>query len=344
MNTYDLGSIVADISEVPESWIYKFFYEELTKGSIIQQPFDGRIIKVKSIRNRDTNPSLCFFHKNGKYFWRDFSEGQGGNAVSFVSSHFNKTPMVAVEMILRKYEEFLIQEDHNLGAYSDKYVTTEIKKPQFSLTESMMNQQNLDFWQYFKMNINVLNKFKIRYIPEYKIKKGDDIHTFNGQNYGFFNSSGCYQLYQPFNAKCKYLLIDPNYLIGSEQLEFKYNVCIIGSGLKDIGAASVLNLRCEYVAPPSENTLLSKDKIDWLKSKYNFILTMFDNDEAGIKGMRLYEKIYNIPYVHIKLKKDLAENNTHFPENMLRHHYTMLINEKLEKYGTKTNAGSVGSV
>jgi len=327
MVAYDVSDIIGDISDVPESWVYKHYYKNLT-GNKISQPFDGRIIKMKSVVNRDSNPSLCFFYKNEKYFWRDFSQGQGGNIIRFVAFHYNKTEGQSIGMIIRDYETFL-----SSGCdYEEDVVFRSVSKPEYTIVTDYFKSEDLDFWDTSKIDLTTLNKFQIRKVPEYNIKKGEESFEFRGRIYGFFsNEKGIYQLYQPNLPKIKYINIDTSYLIGSEQLKQKYNICLIISGLKDICAMDVIKLSCEYVAPSSENTLIPKDRIDWLKSKYEFVLSMLDNDEAGLKAMRRYEKVYGIPYVHQKYKKDQADNNKAFPLEKLRLLYSELINKKINE-------------
>lgn len=328
MVEYAMDSIIGDISEVPEAWIYKHYYKYLSKEHVdIHQPFDGRIIKVRSLTNRDTNPSLCFFYKNSRYLWRDFSQGQGGNAIRFVAYHYNKSDGVAINMITRDYELYLNSGEIPSG--ETQIYCSEIKRPEFKVESKMYGYEDLKIWEHHKINLGILNRFKIKALSEYQMKRGNETLKFEGNIYGFFNSKGCYQIYQPFIQKAKYIQIDTSYLIGSEQLEFKYNVCAIISGLKDIAAITAVNINCEYVAPPSENTLLSKDNVEFLKSKYLFVVSMLDNDEAGLRAMRLYKKMYDIPYIHVNMKKDLALNNIHYSLDGLRYAYTKLINDKI---------------
>lgn len=326
MSTYDVNTILSNIAAVPEAWIYKFFYHKMTSVNI-KQPFDGRTIKVKSILNRDSEPSLCFFCKNGHYFWRDFSGGNGGNCVSFVAYHYNKYKGSCIDLILRAYEEFLVEG----GIFDEVNVIVQIpRKPDYKLNIVEHNLDTIEFYEDFKIDLNSMNKFKVKRLGNYSIIRGSEVKNFKEFSFAYFNSKGCYQIYQPRVPKCKYINIDTNYLIGSEQLEFRRNVCIIQSGLKDIQAIDAVELSCEYVAPPSENTLLSKDQMEFLKSKFAFLLTMFDNDPAGIKAMRTYERVYNIPYVHIpSLKKDTAENNKNYSLEKLKYMYTQAIHKKI---------------
>lgn len=327
---FDLGSMIS-IDEVPESWIYKHYYLKISNGNKIKQPFDGRIIKVKSLINRDTNPSLCFFYKNGHYYWRDFSQGVGGNVNHFVGYHMNKNEPVVKHMVCSDYEAYLSSPCND---HYEQELPDEIKKVQFQILTDLYDENSLTFWNQFKIDLECLNQFKIRRGVEYTVSRGDKSNKFHNFFFAFYNSEGVYQIYQPGNDKAKYINIDTNYLIGSEQLEFRSETCIIMSGLKDIAAISKVGINCEYVAPPSENILLSKDKVEYLKSRYKFILSMLDNDPAGSKAMSLYKKVYDIPSVYVPLKKDMAENNRHYPIEKLKLNYSDLINKKINSYGS----------
>lgn len=327
---FDLGTLI-NIDEVPEAWVYKHYYLKISNGSKIKQPFDGRIIKVKSLLNRDTNPSLCFFYKNGHYYWRDFSQGVGGNFLNFVGYHMNKNEPVVKHIICSDYEAYLS------SPCNDNYeqeLPDEIKKAEFKVITDLYDENSITFWNQFKIDIPCLNLFKMRRGVEYTITKGEKKFKFNTFFFAFYNSKGPCQIYQPGSETAKYINIDTSYLIGSEQLEFRSNTCAIISGLKDIAAISKVGINCEYVAPPSETIMLSKDKIEFLHSKYEFVISMLDNDEAGLKVMNMYKKLHNIPYVHVKLKKDLADNNCHYPIEKLKLTYSDLINKKINSYGS----------
>jgi hypothetical protein len=64
----------------------------------------------------------------------------------------------------------------------------------------------------------------------------------------------------------------------------------------------------DVIAPDSENTMIPIEYILKLKSKYDKICTLFDNDTAGIKSMKKYELEYDIPSVHLQMEKDLSDS------------------------------------
>lgn len=90
-----------------------------------------------------------------------------------------------------------------------------------------------------------------------------------------------------------------------------------------------LGLNCDFIAPDSENTMIRANIVDDLKSKYQRILTLFDNDDAGIAAMKKYKEIYDIDYVYFDLEKDVADAVKVHGVSVVKHKLVPLINSKL---------------
>jgi len=67
------------------------------------------------------------------------------------------------------------------------------------------------------------------------------------------------------------------------------------------------NYNVEVIAPDSENTVIKPYVIENLKQKYKRVITLFDNDKAGIKAIEKYHELYNIPGTYITISKDLSD-------------------------------------
>ncbi len=64
----------------------------------------------------------------------------------------------------------------------------------------------------------------------------------------------------------------------------------------------------EVIAPDSENTIIKPYIIEHLKNKYKKIITLFDNDAAGLKAINKYKELYDIPGTSLPLSKDLSDS------------------------------------
>lgn len=322
--TYDMSRILT-LADVPDGWIYKDFYKYAT-GRDINQPLDGRTIKIRSFISRDTIPSLCLYVEKGKYRWRDFSTGKGGDTLDFVMNILNKELPQAIDIVLSKYNKFISE--------GSKYevIVNDLPETTYKLFPTLYTKPYLSYWSQYCIGIQALNKFKVRCLPEYVMYRGGgQLGKFCGHFYAYYEDSGhAYQIYRP-GYDPKYINIRSDYLIGLDQLEGKSDTLVIASGMKDLLALSVIGLSLEIVAlPTGEAHLLDSDTIALMKDSYKNIITILDNDKTGISSMKRYEKVYGIPYVWIDLCKDLAENNKTHDLNYLKSKYTQLIDKKIE--------------
>ncbi len=108
------------------------------------------------------------------------------------------------------------------------------------------------------------------------------------------------------HVKDKKFIKVANYIQGSEQLK-GHDYLVIASSLKDLMALKSLKLSIDVVAPDSENTMIKNEVIEEYSRRYKKIITIFDNDDAGLRAMKKYQEHYDIPYVHLKMSKDLAD-------------------------------------
>lgn len=325
--SYNLKNIVTSLDEIPESWIYKHFYAKLigrdnkNKDPDIRQPFDGRIIKVRSAMNTDSTPSLAFYCKNKRYYWKDFSTGAHGDPVEFVKHHYNKLYGVAKEIIIDEYVKF----QDNGGEFEEEEIS-DYDKPLFKFIYQRYDERHLEQWGKFKIPLQTLNKFKVCSSPNYQIIRNGNISQYVGLVYVYLCSKGPYQVYQPY-YKPKYLNTGIDYLPGFEQLEYKSDTLVIVSGLKDIMAIDQVGLDAEYIAPSrGEASIINWDMIKHFRSKYKHIIAMLDNDSAGKLAMKAYRSAYGIPSVLIALEKDLADNNAKHELDYLKDLYAYYIN------------------
>jgi hypothetical protein len=63
----------------------------------------------------------------------------------------------------------------------------------------------------------------------------------------------------------------------------------------------------ETIAPDSENSILKPLIVNHLLQKYKRVVTLFDNDEAGMKAITKYNEVYGIDGNYLSLDKDLSD-------------------------------------
>ena len=319
-------SQVSTVSDVPREWVFEYYLKLSIK-------LHGQDVKIKSPFNPagDKLPSFFVYCASGtnKYSFKDFSTDRQGDGVTLVKELFNlKTRGEAAHMVIEDYNKYVLS-NPTTNRFPDFQAQSRYKVASF--TTRQWNKLDEQYWTQFHIGSRLLTYYKIKPLRDYTLVKElqggkkDVLVMNNTQMYGYFRSDGTlYKIYQPF-TKIKFIKI-LDYIQGTDQLKFDKKYLIICSSLKDMMAFSTLGIKnAEYVAPDSENTLIPERIIKAYRQKYQAICTIFDNDTAGIRSMKKYEKVYKIPSVHLDLEKDIADAvKEHGIDNTRIHLYPLL--------------------
>ncbi|NCD06162.1 MAG: hypothetical protein EOL97_08590 [Spirochaetia bacterium] len=295
---------IHNINDVPSAWIFEHY---LKTGKL-----KGQSIKKKSIFNeKDSNPSLVIYynHRFKKYMFKDFSTGVAGSAVNYMMKVWNCTFSVACNRIMKDYRlhfeeyEHMIDEDVTIQGWK----VTEFKTRKW-------NKDDLNYWSQYKITQDLLELYNVKPLKFYKMSLLENkqvIEDFIVKDtciYGYFygNEEGnLAKIYQPCREDRKFIKVT-NYVQGLDQCN-RNDLCIIASSLKDILALKTIGIRADFVAPDSENTILTKSVINTLKRRYIDVITIFDNDTPGINAMKKYKDLYKLRFCYLPYEKDPAE-------------------------------------
>ena len=295
--------LVQGIKDIPETWILEHYCS-------LSEKLEGQDLKIKSIFNpSEKTPSMCLFTKDGKYYFKDFSTGKGGNSVKLVQEIYNEDYNHAKSRIIQDYNMFVLLNNgshHRLTEFKVhsryKVTSTEVRKWQ---------QQDKSFWQKFGISSKLLDGHNIKPLESYKMEKTENeefksLEIKGAYIYGYFTAENVlYKIYQPKVKDYKFIKVS-SHLQGMEQLK-GHPYLIIASSLKDALVIKSAGLNVDVIAPDSENTIIKKEIIENFKKDYKKVLTLFDNDEAGINAMKKYKDLYDIDYIYFNLEKDVAD-------------------------------------
>jgi hypothetical protein len=320
-------TLIVDLFEIPREWVFEYYLN-------LNDKLTGQDVKIKSVFNEnDRTPSMSIYcSSNNIYKYKDFSTGKSGDGLNLVLELFNLTSRgESAHKIISDYNEYIIV--NNIAEIKPLF-----KKAKYKIHDFTIRQwTNLDekFWTKFKIDSVDLEYYNIKPLANYKLIKEDDdgfkeqiIKNYN--IYGYFRKDGSlYKIYQPYLKDYKFIKI-MDYIQGSDQLTMNVPYLIICSSLKDVIAFSKLGYNnSEAVAPDSENTIIPEHVINAYKYKYKNIVTLFDNDAAGIESMKKYNKKYDIPYIVLNMSKDLSDSIKDFGLIKTRTMLTPLLKEKL---------------
>jgi len=323
-------SIVSSITDVPREWVFEYY---LT----LPERLNGQDLKITSPFNPgEKNPSFFVYYSNTgfKYMFKDFSTDRQGDGVTLVKEIFQLSSRgEAAHKVIEDYNKYILEnpDTHNIREFKiqQKYKVT-------SFTPRHWNVLDEKFWMSFRIGSKLLTHYNVQPLTDYTLTKDVDngkknTLLMNGtQMYGYFRTDGTlYKIYQPYTKENKFIKV-LDYIQGTDQLTFAVPYLVICSSLKDLMAFTKLRFRnAEAVAPDSENTLITERIIKQYQEKYTKICTLFDNDAAGIKSMEKYKERYDIPFVHLVLEKDMADNIKEHGINNTRVHLYPLLTKAL---------------
>lgn len=298
-------SLISDLSSVPREWVFEYYLK-------IPDKLQGQEFRITSLWNpSETTPSMYVYYikSQSKYMFKDFSSGKGGDGVALVLEIFNlETRSEAARKIMTDYQEFITS---NPAETTREY----IEHFKYQVTSYVVRDwTTVDerFWTQYRVSSDILARYCVKPLESFTMQKKEDggikeLVIARGKLYGYFRLDGSlYKIYQPDNADHKFFNVQ-SFIQGSEQISYSQPTLIITKALKDIMSITRMNLPVELVAPASENTMIPVHVLQAWKSRYKNVCTLFDNDSAGLKAMKRYEKEYGIPYAHLKVEKDTSD-------------------------------------
>lgn len=295
----------------------------------------------------DNNPDCTFFYGEDELVFRDFARKEVYNIWRFVSEKYGISYNEAIKKIALDFNINLnlSSTDILLKNIKAKEVNEEIKKrlkKTNKLKDIVPHFCNYDFeflnyfssFDYFVDN-QLLKKYRI-----YPIKSADLIFEENSFNIKAVSIGACYgidktlkekQVYFPFNEKRhKFRQIIKQGIVGLEFLKKNQEYVILTKSYKDFFILQICGFNACCIL--SEEYSLSAFDILELKKYGKKIITLFDNDETGIKRSKnLADK-----FKTISLFLELNDSYQHYKE-LGRDSLINFITNKLKEYGIFIN-------
>lgn len=290
--------IVTDVKQVPINWIFEYYLQ-------LPEKLHGQSVKISSVFKTERTPSMVvFYDKNvSEYRFKDFSTGLGGSAYELIVRMFDVSFAHALQKILSDYSAAKVQ------GYTPVDVNPESSFKIESYEIRNWIQNDATYWKQFGISRKQLEKYNVKPLKSYTMSNGSKTHYFEPKIlcYGYFNlTDNIYKIYSPKSPKRKFFKV-AEHVQGIEQLQYKSDVLVICSSLKDAMCLDSMGFSLEVIAPDSENTLIKAHYMDYFRYKYKKIITLFDNDEAGIKAIERYRQEFGINGCFYPTAKDISD-------------------------------------
>lgn len=263
------------------------------------------------LRNDDLNPSwdlyVSKYAKRREFMWKD--KGAGG-------SHGDIFRLVMLLFGYQTRYQVLarVKGDFGLGpaiASCERIVTHTDYRPRpragvdIRVKSKDFNRLDMAFWKRGNVTREILDDYKTTAFKFYwKYVDQKDPSVAGGMAFAY-RIMGKYQLYFPHAEKGNKFRTDltDRELGGFMQLRYNNPLLVITKSMKDVQC--MRSFEYDSVTPRGESTVIPAEFMDYLWTKYDFIVTLFDNDGKHNASA------YNVPEMHIPLSTGTKDPYDH---------------------------------
>jgi len=165
------------------------------------------------------------------------------------------------------------------------------------------------FWTSFGITKQTLIKYNV--IPVSYLFFNDNIRKVDELAYAYIefkDGKTSYKIYQPYNKEGYKWINNANYTVhqGYTNLPSEGELLIITKSLKDVmSIKDVLNI--SSVGLQSESVMMKDSVMQEYKTRFDKVVCLFDNDEAGRKLSNEFSEEYNVPHFFMPNLKDVSD-------------------------------------
>ena len=276
-----------------------FILSKVNQESIMQH-YTGQDVNSKklftSVLRSDNHVTVAYYKsKSGILYMHDFATNEHLDCWNVVMRLFNCSYYQALDIIAKDFG--LVDGTHQVSTFKviPEIKETESAKIQVQIKE--FTKEELNWWLQFGINKKLLKKYHV-YSLQYVFLNGELKFTSSIRCpiYGYYfgkdkNGEDKFKIYFPFKQDYRFIgNLTQKILQGYKQLRDSSDLLIINKSMKDTMACRALGF--DSVSPNSETTFPNEKQIEEFKSRFKYILVMFDNDKPGLHNLWLIRKKY----------------------------------------------------
>lgn len=306
-------------------------------------------VGFKSELRLDKNPTCFIFVKGNEVYYKDFALIGTLNCFDYVGKKYGLSFYKTLELIAIDFKlnlAFTKTLNHisptNLPLKYN-YTIKESDKIFCHITPIFkdFSNEDLKYWKLYNINKETLKKFDV-YSLEGVFINGNFKRSINlmfGYYLGKESEVEYWKIYSPLKAIKKGKWIsnsNKDMILGQKNLPSEGELLVITKSLKDVMVLSLLEIPA--ISFNAETVLIPVKIIENLKTRFNHIIFLYDNDIAGRTNSFKLGGLYNIPCYFIpqdiKGTKDCSDFVKNYSLNLLKKYLINTINE-ISNYYTK---------
>lgn len=288
---------------------------------------------VSSLRN-DHRPTCSFFRgKSNRLYFKDFATGECLAFENVVMKKYNCNYYEALEIIAKDFG--IIKGNHKVATKVIKVPKFEEEKHTFVQIEAKeFTEEELKWWLQYGITKEILHKYCI-YSCKTIFLNGNIFSQSTPQcpTYGYYFGKKehieQWKIYYPNRKEYRFIgNISTKTLQGYRQLPKNGKLLVITKSLKD--CACLYSMGIPAVAPQSETQFISDTILDNLKSRFKYIVLLFDNDMTGVHYTNIIRKKYKFLLATIIPRKYGAKDISDFHKKYGRKKTMQFIRESIK--------------
>lgn len=255
---------------------------------------------------KDKNPTCGFaYNVHGKLRLKDFSGDFWGDCFDVVGrklgidSNTKQGFNIVLDNIAQAFNLHKYSDGTNIHLISNQpkieYIPKIKNKSLIEIKIRNWNKLDEKYWNEYGISIKLLNHFNV--FPCEIIWLNKEIsytYNINDPSYAYHFGNGEFKIYYPFRKHLRFLS-NTSTLQGINKLTCG-KFCVITKSYKD--SIALKGFGIDSVAPSSETHLISKEDYSFIKLRYDFIFSLMDYDNTGIKMSKKLKEVYNVEPIY----------------------------------------------
>lgn len=307
--------------EEPIKITTEYIYSNVDQVSMFEYYLGYSVNTTKHYKSPFSNDSTPSFRLkvniDYKLTYKCFSTGKQGDIFNLVSELYNLSFIESINKIAYDFKLVKNKQNKKINLCNNlKNSNININFDPTKIEVILFDKEPISFinyWKQFYIEKDLLDFYNVKSVKEVWIN--NNLYSeYTDKNIVIrYLVNNKYKIYKPFEKK-QYkwrTTFDSKCIFGFKQLDYSLDTIIISKSSKDVLVWRLLGYNA--ITLPTEASRLWKELVEWLYDKFKYVISILDNDIAGIRSMESYKTDWGVHYVILpdlgveNQCKDLAE-------------------------------------
>lgn len=309
--------------EITREYLLSKYSEETYMEYYLEIPVKKGLFKSPL---RDDNTPTCSFYRNGRgtLIFKDFRGDFSGDFVNVVMFRNKCNYYKALKIIASDFGFIHLKNRPK----TKKIITNNVPKFTDTGTANIQiemkdfSKEELEWWNRYGITPSILKKYHVFSCKSVFLNSNYlAASSSNNPIYGYYGGKKenmeLWRIYFPKRKSYRFLSNWSSKKIqGLKQLPKNGKLLVITKSLKDV--MCLYSVGVPAIAPNSETLFIPDTILEDLKSRFEHIIVLYDNDLAGVSNMKKIRDKYNMKCVWIPRKleaKDISDFHKKYGRN-----------------------------